>query len=143
MPECTCIKIHADKAFLGTQQLDLEETILFSLETWGEIELRRLYQAAFIVILPTMVFAREEFRRAAAFSNNSVCTMPADVVERSELQVLTEYYEKLYACERESVVVARLAELALVTDEEPRLRSSHYKRSRQEIDKDFSMQLEF
>ena len=54
--------------------------------------------------------------------------MPADIVERPELQVLTEYYEELNSCKRESMVVARLAELALVTHEEPRLRSSHYKR---------------
>lgn len=50
--------------------------------------------------------------------------MPADVVERSELQILAKDYEEMNACERESVVVARLSELALMAYKKPRLPSS-------------------
>lgn len=71
-----------------------------------------------------MVLTGEQFRCATAFSNNCICSMPTDIVERSELQVLTEDYEELNACERESMVIARFCEFALMAHKKPGLKWS-------------------
>ena len=71
-----------------------------------------------------MVLTGKQFRCATALSDNCICSMSAYVVERTELQVLTEYYEELNACEGESVVVTRLSELASMAHKKPGLSRS-------------------
>jgi hypothetical protein len=56
---CRGIEVDVQQAVASMDQLHFEEIILFLLEAWQVVEFRSFDQLAVIIILPSMVFARE------------------------------------------------------------------------------------
>ena len=106
-----CIKVHEDHR-LGDSSLDLPKTIHLLVESWHFVKFWCFDQFAFSVVAPTVVPTPKHCRAAGFFLGYSICSVPAYVVECTELFVFSENDNERESSDLESSIVARLLESA-------------------------------
>lgn len=120
-------KVDKDEASRVHLEMNLKETIAAHIQDVRSVcrETRRFAQTTRRVVRPAMVFAKQLEGSAPGLADDSVCAVPAYVVESAQLLVLALDYHKGDLCNGKGSIVAWSSPLGLVSNHQPALQSNN------------------
>lgn len=90
--------------------MNRKQTILSLVKSGDIVKVRCLDELSLGIVAPAMISTSEDHRRATLLPCHCVCSMTADVMERSHDAIFPQYQENWDTCHFEGMVIAGFGE---------------------------------